>query len=140
MFDGAQIAGFEGAHVDDHVDLAGAVEHGAARFVPLDVGSGGAERESDHGTDANTAPRERPGAQRDPHRVDADGRETELRGLAAQLFDLLTRGIGLQQGVIDHRRHTCRGATGGVHADARGTRLEHALQAIRATVVDDRMA
>ena len=58
----------------------------------------------------------------------------ELRRFAAQLFDLGARGVGLEERVIDHRRHAARRAAGGMHAQPRRAGVEHAAQPRRTAI------
>ena len=81
-----------------------------------------------------------PRRQRDPRRVDTDGRELELRRFGAQLLDILARGIGLEERVIDHRRDAGRRAAGRVHTDPRGAGVDDAPEPIWTTVVEHTVA
>src|SRR6185295_702684 len=54
-FDDAQVAGFERADIDDHVDLSRAVEDRTTRLVALDVSRRRAEWKPDNGTHAHAA-------------------------------------------------------------------------------------
>src|SRR5688500_743948 len=56
--DEANVAGLQRADVDDHVDLAGAIEDRTPGFVVLGVGRGGAERETHDRADLDAARRE----------------------------------------------------------------------------------
>ena len=80
--DDLEIAGLERADVDHHVDLGRAVEDRAPGLVVLDVGGGGAQRESDDRADADARAAQQLRRERDPGGIDADGREVELRRLA----------------------------------------------------------
>ena len=139
-FDDAEVAGLQGADVDDGVDLAGAVEDRALRLVPLHVGGRRAQREADHRAHADAAAGEQPRAQGDPGRVHAHRREPELRRLAAEVLDVLTRGVGLEQRVVDHRRDTRRRPAERVDADAGGPRVDHRPQPIGTAVAQDAVA
>jgi hypothetical protein len=112
----------------------------ALRFVALDVRGVRAEREADDRADTDSTAGQQPRAQGNPGRVDADRCELELRSLAAQLLDVLPRGIRLQQRVIDHRRHAGRCASRRVQPDASGAGVENPAQAIRTAVVEHRVA
>ena len=60
-----------------------------------------AEREADDRAHLDRRVAQQLGAQRDPGRVDAHRREAVLGRLLAQLDDLVARGLGLEQRVID---------------------------------------
>ena len=64
--DCGEIAGFQGADIDDHVDLTRAVEDRSPCLVLFDVCGRRSEWKSSHRTDASHAPRSRR-AQRDTH-------------------------------------------------------------------------
>ena len=87
------------ADVDHHVELPGAVADGAHGFVNFDVRAIGAEGKAHdrHRLRAGRAEwrREFFGRERDVARIDADAREPIFQGFAAQLADLLRRGVGL---------------------------------------------
>ena len=93
--DHLQVARFQRADVDHHVDFPRAVVDGAARLVPFHVGGRRPEREADDRADTDARPRQQACGSCHPRRIDADGRKLELRRLAAQILDLPARGVRL---------------------------------------------
>ena len=63
----------------------------------------GARGEADHGAHLDARLAQQLAAQRHPVGIHAHRCEAELRRLAAQLLDLLARGVGLEQRVVDER-------------------------------------
>jgi hypothetical protein len=58
----------------------------------------------------------------------------------AELLDVATSGVRLQQSVIDHVGHTAWRPARGMHAETGRARVEHAAQAIRTAVEQHRVA
>ena len=63
-----------------------------------------AQREADDGANFHFAAAHQFRGLRHVPGIDANGRESEFHGLFAELADLLARGVGLQQSVIDQMR------------------------------------
>src|SRR5204863_9391766 len=66
-------------------------------------------------------------------------REPELPRLFTEPLDLVSRGIGLQQRVVDERGDIARNFLSRVEAKARGARIDHPANAIGAAVVQHRV-
>ena len=102
-----------------HVDLARALAHRLARLVRLRGRRHRAEREADDRAHHDVGAGEHRLAQRYPRRVHAHRREVVLARLLAQLDDLVARGLGLEQRVVDQLREIGRHlADAGRRADA----------------------
>ena len=92
----------QGADVDHHVDLGGAVPHGLLGLEGLGGAGAGPEREADHGADQDAAALELFLGEAGVGAVDADGEEAEAARLAAEVGDLFFAGVGAELGVVDH--------------------------------------
>ena len=117
LLDQPQVARLERADIDHHVDLGGAVENRAPRFVLLHIRRRRAQRKTNDGTDAHAAAAQQPCAERDPCWVDAHRREVKLRRLATQFLNLGGGRVGFEQRVVDQAGHLAGAATGGVQTE-----------------------
>src|SRR5262249_20051215 len=96
----------------------------------------GAEREADDGDRVRARALEHRGAEAHVHRVHADGGEAVLLGFFAQLLELVAGGVGLQEGVIDHRGEIGRRcAVTGAGGDAGGAELNDVADGVGAVDV-----
>lgn len=103
-FDGGEVAGFQGAYIEDHVDFGSSVGDGFGGLGALVPGGGGAERETDDGADFDGRAAEFTGDEGDPVGVDADGGEDVFAGFFAYLAHVGFGGVGAEDGVVDERR------------------------------------
>ena len=95
------IAAAQRADVLHHVDLLRADAQSGFGFGHFGFGGGGAQRKSDHGADLDGRSGQLGGDQRHPVRIDADAGETVLARFAAHLEDVVARGVGPEQRVVD---------------------------------------
>jgi hypothetical protein len=118
-----QLSRLQRADIDDHVDFSRTIEDGSSCLVLLRVCSRGAKWKSHDGTDCYPTPPQQAGTGGDPGWVHADAGESELRRLAAERLDLGLRRVGLQQRMVDHRRHVARATTGRMEPESGCPRL-----------------
>lgn len=97
----AVIAFLQPTDIEDHVNFLGAEIDEGFSFVTFGVGVRGAEWEADDGGDEHAGVFETGGGEGDAGTVDADGVEVVLAGFGAQALDIVSGGVGFEEGVID---------------------------------------
>jgi hypothetical protein len=107
----------ERADVDHHVDLCRAVVNGTPGLVVFDIGRRRPEGKTGNRTHTCGAAAQQSRCEGYPVRVDADGRKAVLARLGAELFNLLLRGVGFEQRVIDQRRDAVRHLVAGIQPE-----------------------
>src|SRR5262249_39612336 len=98
-----------------------------------------AKWETDDRTYLHAAPAKQTLRQSNPGWIDTHRRKLELPGLAAQVLDVRSLRVGLEQRVIDERGDARGCPTGCVDTHTRGAGIEHAAQPVGTTIVEYRV-
>ena len=115
VLDGGVITALELADGHDHVEFAYAQADECGSFLAQRGDQRSAERRADDSADGNACAGQRTHGNGGPDRVDQDAGEAVADSLGAERLDLLARGAGLDQSVVDHggERHPTGEGIGG---------------------------
>src|SRR5256714_13128721 len=135
VLDGAVVAALQSADVDDHVNLARAVENCTPGLVSLHVRQSRAQRKADDRAHGHARPAQDTRRLLHPSRVHAHARELVLRCLLAQTPYVRLARLWLQQRVINQTRPIARRRRLAQHDPyARRTRVHNPLHPLRAAI------